>query len=124
MPLLVPPGAWHPLGHGAWHGRAGAGPGGSEERREEGEERGSGSRRGLQREMSSRPPGLDWLEARLGEFSAPGAPTPHARGPLGLGSVEFWSYTLVLNKSLITMGLSTVSMVAKSHFSTLALLTY
>lgn len=21
MPLLVPPGAWHPPGHGAWHGR-------------------------------------------------------------------------------------------------------
>lgn len=57
MSLLVPPGAWHPPGHGAWHGRVGAGPGGSEGRREEGAERGSGSGRGLRREMSSRRPG-------------------------------------------------------------------
>lgn len=57
MSLLVPPGAWHPSGHGAWHGRVGAGPGESEGRREEGAERGSGSGRGLGREMSSRRPG-------------------------------------------------------------------
>lgn len=80
---LVPPGAWHPPGHGAWHGRVGAGPGGSVGRREEGEEGGSGSGRGLRREMSSRRPGLDWLGARLGEFSEPGAPSPHSGGPLG-----------------------------------------
>lgn len=82
MPLLVPPGAWHPPGHGAWHGRTRAGPG----RREEGEERGSGSGRGLRREMSSRRPGLGWLGARLGEFLEPGAPTPDSRGPQGLGA--------------------------------------
>lgn len=57
MFLLVPPGVWHPSGHGAWHGRVGAGPGESEGRREEGAERGSGSGRGLGREMSSRRPG-------------------------------------------------------------------
>lgn len=39
MSLLVPPGAWHPSGHGAWHGRVGAGPGESEGGREEGAER-------------------------------------------------------------------------------------
>lgn len=78
MPLLMPPGAWHPPGHGAWHGRVGAGPGGSEGKREEGEERGSGSRRGLRREMSS--PRQGWVGWGPGWASSrrqrPPLPTP------------------------------------------------
>lgn len=87
MPLLVPPGAWHPPGHGAWHGLIGAGLGGSEGRREEGEERRSGSGRGLRREMSSRLQGWVGWGPSWASSRRQGPPLPTPEGLLGWGQV-------------------------------------